>query len=46
MEVRLTGTSSTPPATCRGIAGRGRVARLPGEAGEIRPGDEGVGVRG
>ena len=27
-------------------AGRGRVTRRPGEGGEIRPGDEGVGVPG
>ena len=28
------------------VAGRGRITRLPGEAGEILPGGEGVGVRG
>ena len=27
-------------------AGRGRLTRRPGEVGEIRPGDEGVGVPG
>ena len=50
MEVRLTGTSSTPPATCRGIGNlpsrRFRPARRCRPVREIRPGGEGVGVHG